>query len=204
MLEDLDELTSQAVAWYWQARTRQSERQRKGRKPDQGLRAAVTGGAQMDGFIALLTELIERAGVSREFVFTSSGVELVVVGKGKLHVSLDFVVKVSKERLGSRLSVPIVDALAARTELTVPGADLEFKTEPQVSMETLVVRLDSLAVTARSLAEELETGDGTLQLLLRDRALYDDLRKTADDVDDLVNDIRENPRKYINLKFELF
>jgi len=73
-----------------------------------------------------------------------------------------------------------------------------------VSMETLVVRLDSLAVTARSLAEELESGDGTLQLLLRDRALYDDLRKTADDVDELVNDIRANPRKYINLKFELF
>jgi hypothetical protein len=39
---------------------------------------------------------------------------------------------------------------------------------------------------------------------MEDRRLYDDLRKAADNLDDLVSDIRANPRKYINLKFELF
>ena len=43
-----------------------------------------------------------------------------------------------------------------------------------------------------------------MQLLMEDRRLYDDLRRTADNVDDLINDIRANPRKYINLKVELF
>jgi len=41
-------------------------------------------------------------------------------------------------------------------------------------------------------------------LLLEDRRLYDDLRHTADNIDDLIQDIRDNPRKYINLKVELF
>ena len=67
-----------------------------------------------------------------------------------------------------------------------------------------VQQLDTLAQSARSFASTLEEGEGTLQLMMEDRRLYDDLRKTADNLDDLINDIRANPRKYINLKVELF
>ncbi|MGD8605585.1 MAG: MlaD family protein, partial [Anaerolineales bacterium] len=68
-------------------------------------------------------------------------------------------------------------------------------------IDALVNRLDSVAVVARKLADELESNEGTLQLLLKDPRLYDDLRRTADNIDDLVSDIKANPRKYINLKF---
>jgi len=70
--------------------------------------------------------------------------------------------------------------------------------------DNFVMQLDSIAASARRFAEVLENEDGTLQLFLQDRRLYDDLRRTADNVDDLVTDIRDNPRKYINLKVELF
>ncbi|HUV30801.1 MAG TPA: MlaD family protein [Acidobacteriota bacterium] len=73
-----------------------------------------------------------------------------------------------------------------------------------VGMEFFVQQLDTLALSARGFAEMLDNEEGTLQLLLEDRRLYDDLRRTADNIDDLVKDIRENPRKYINLKVELF
>lgn len=72
------------------------------------------------------------------------------------------------------------------------------------NMETLVIRLDTVASTARRLADAIETHEGTIQLLLEDRRLYDDLRQTADNIDDLINDIKANPRKYINLKIQLF
>ena len=72
------------------------------------------------------------------------------------------------------------------------------------NVETLVVRLDTVASTARRLADAIETHEGTIQLLLEDRRLYDDLRQTADNLDDLINDIKANPRKYINLKVQLF
>lgn len=47
--------TEKAVALYWKTRTGQRNRQVQTGKPDQGLRSAVTGGAQMDGFIELFT-----------------------------------------------------------------------------------------------------------------------------------------------------
>lgn len=36
---------------------------------DAGLRGAVTGGAQMDGFIHLFTEIIVDAGIDERYVF---------------------------------------------------------------------------------------------------------------------------------------
>lgn len=73
-----------------------------------------------------------------------------------------------------------------------------------INMEQFVQQLDTLSASARLFADRLDNSEGTLQLLMEDRRLYDDLRKTADNVDDLINDIRANPRKYINLKVELF
>lgn len=73
-----------------------------------------------------------------------------------------------------------------------------------VRMETFVSRLDSLSQSAKRFADALDTEDGTARLLLEDRALYDDLRRAAGNLDDLVNDIRTNPRKYINLQVKVF
>ena len=73
-----------------------------------------------------------------------------------------------------------------------------------IGFESFVNSLDTLSIATRRLARAFNEGDGTLQAMLEDRRLYDDLRKTADDLDDLILDIRQNPRKYINLKFELF
>lgn len=71
-------------------------------------------------------------------------------------------------------------------------------------LESLVSRFDTLSITARKFADRLDSNDGTLQALIDDRRLYDDLRQAADNLDDLINDIRANPKKYINLTVELF
>lgn len=73
-----------------------------------------------------------------------------------------------------------------------------------LKLEDFVYQLDTLSTSFRQFADNINNPEGTLQLLTEDRRLYDDLRKTADNIDDLVNDIRENPRKYINLKVEIF
>jgi hypothetical protein len=63
ILRDLPARAGRAVAHYWATRIAQRDRQKQTGKADQGLRSAVTGGAQMDGFIDLFTELITAAGV---------------------------------------------------------------------------------------------------------------------------------------------
>jgi phospholipid/cholesterol/gamma-HCH transport system substrate-binding protein len=73
-----------------------------------------------------------------------------------------------------------------------------------IKLERFTDQLDTLSASAREFADVLNNPDGTIQLLLEDRRLYDDLRRTADNIDDLINDIRANPRKYINLTVELF
>ncbi len=76
ILKNLPDRTAQAVARYWQTRAAQRKRQEKSGKADQGLRSAVTGGAQMDGFIDLFSELITQAGIPDRYIFRKKTVEL--------------------------------------------------------------------------------------------------------------------------------
>lgn len=71
----------------------------------------------------------------------------------------------------------------------------------------LVALLDDLEITTAHLnlfATDLSESEGTIRMLMEDRRLYDDLRTTAKNLDSLVNDIRENPKKYISFSVELF
>ena len=47
--------------------------------------------------------------------------------------------------------------------------------------------------------QKLEKGEGTAGKLLHDKELYDKLNQAVESVDLLVKDIKENPRRYINL-----
>jgi len=76
ILQNLPARTSKAVAHYWGTRTAQKRKQEQSGKADQGLRSAVTGGAQMDGFIDLFTELITGAGITERSIFRKKAVEL--------------------------------------------------------------------------------------------------------------------------------
>ena len=67
---------SKAVAHYWQTRAAQRMKQESGEKADQGLRGAVTGGAQMDKFIDLFTGIAIEAGIPASCVFRKKAVEL--------------------------------------------------------------------------------------------------------------------------------
>ena len=75
-IQHLTERVSRAVSHYWQTRSAQRRKQEEGGRADQGLRSAVTGGAQMDGFIDLFTELVTQAGIPESYIFRKRAVEL--------------------------------------------------------------------------------------------------------------------------------
>jgi hypothetical protein len=101
ILSDLPRQVREAVRFYWRTRTQQLEKQANSGSKDQGLRSAVTGGAQMDGFIELLTRLVLDAGIERSQVFYNERLELpgyfrptkkwdfLVVVKGQLVAALE-------------------------------------------------------------------------------------------------------------------
>jgi len=75
-LRDLTARAGLAVAHYWKTRAGQRDKQKQTGRADQGLRSAVTGGAQMDGFIDLFTELIMDSGIPELYIFRKKAVEL--------------------------------------------------------------------------------------------------------------------------------
>ena len=76
LIDNIGNHISDAVAHYWRTRKAQREKQKKRGVSDAGLRSAVTGGAQMDGFIRLFTEIIVDAGMEERYVFRKRLLEL--------------------------------------------------------------------------------------------------------------------------------
>jgi len=68
--------------------------------------------------------------------------------------------------------------------------------------ENITSVLDSLSLSLRVLTQRIEKGEGTLGQLINDKALYQDLQNTIKSVDELIKDIKANPKRYF--KFELF
>src|SRR6266404_3043783 len=98
-----------AIKQFWKTRTTQSETQGEssGTK-DAGARSAVTGGAQMDGFVNLVRDLLCEGGLPQAHVFCKKGVELpgwyrpekrwdlLIVSDGQLLAGIEF-----KSQVGS-------------------------------------------------------------------------------------------------------
>ena len=63
---------------------------------------------------------------------------------------------------------------------------------PSEKIENLAERLDSLTA--------LMTGDGTMGKLIRSDDLYEEVRQTNQALKSLIEDIEQNPQKYINIK----
>ena len=99
-LSELSKYVPDAVKFYWQTRSQQLQKQKETGGSDQGSRSAVTGGAQMDGFIELLTRLVIEAGIDRSHIFYKDSLEL--PGYFRPNKRWDFLVVV-KEQLVAAL-----------------------------------------------------------------------------------------------------
>jgi len=76
IFDNLDTHLAQAIAHYWRTREAQKEKQKSRGVTDAGLRSAVTGGAQMDGFVNLVKAIMVEAGIREEFIFRKTSIEL--------------------------------------------------------------------------------------------------------------------------------
>jgi phospholipid/cholesterol/gamma-HCH transport system substrate-binding protein len=63
----------------------------------------------------------------------------------------------------------------------------------------LISRADGTVKEYEDVAVRLKTKDGTAGKLLNDREAYDKLMKMIESIDALINDLKANPKKYINL-----
>lgn len=76
-MDDLAPRVKKAVQHFWETRKQQAEKQGgKTGKKDAGSRTAVTGGAQMDGFVELVRDLLREAGAPDAAIICKRRTEL--------------------------------------------------------------------------------------------------------------------------------
>jgi len=92
-------------------------------------------------------------------------------------------------------------ALVERNKEKLQSSVDNFTTS-SAKLDTITTTLSSLSVSLKNLTQKIESGQGTFGKLVNDSTLYNDLRKTTNNLDELVTDIKKNPKKY--LKVSLF
>ena len=72
------------------------------------------------------------------------------------------------------------------------------------NMETALESLGTSLSDLNDVSGKLRRGEGTLGRLIYDERLYSNLERTLTSVDSLIEDIRKDPKRYLNVDFSLF
>lgn len=97
--------------------------------------------------------------------------------------------------------VPIIDDLSAGK-----GTAGKFLKDEQLYADArdTLARFNSTAARVENIVSSAERGEGTVGKLLKDDALYNNINQISSEGTKLVYDFRQNPKKYLTIKFELF
>ena len=77
------------------------------------------------------------------------------------------------------------------------SANLDIAAEGFNSFASSAGSLDSSMKILQDIVNELNEGKGTLGKLLKDDTLYENMNEVVSDAKDLINDVKENPTKYV-------
>ena len=101
------------------------------------------------------------------------------------------------------------------SDLKVMGSNLEQGFEPKLTkIDSILVKMDNFSnqlepaskglesfeksmTTLQLLVEDMNQGKGSLGKLLKDESLYDNLNEVVDNTNELINDVKDNPAKYV-------
>jgi hypothetical protein len=97
-LNAFDAMTNDAVKHFWKSRATAAENQKEREIADQGNRSSVTAGKNLDGFIAMIKQLIIDNGISDAEIYADGKTELILPGFFRPTKNWDLLV-VSKKRL---------------------------------------------------------------------------------------------------------
>jgi len=140
--ENIEEMIGAAVSHYWDTRLSQQEKQKKSGKVDYGLRGAVTGGGQMDGFIELFARLIISTGLDAHFIQRKGALDLpgyfrptkewdlLVVKDGKLIAAIEAKSQAGPS-FGNNFNNRTEEAMGSALDLWTAYREGAFHTSPQ-------------------------------------------------------------------------
>ncbi len=159
-MSNLQEGLARAVRHFWLTRKRQEKSQgRRSGKRDQGSRSAVTGGAQMDGYVRLISELLVESGISDATIYRKQNIELpgffrptkewdlLVVVNGQLQASIEFKSQVGPS-FGNNYNNRTEEALGSATDLLTAYREGAFRDSPRPWLGYVMLLEETLRSTA--------------------------------------------------------
>jgi phospholipid/cholesterol/gamma-HCH transport system substrate-binding protein len=90
--------------------------------------------------------------------------------------------------------------------LTSVSSDLKevSKELSEMDIATTFAAVDETVNNLKQLTAKINSDDNSLGLLLNDTQLHDNLSETLDTAAKLLEDIRQNPKRYLSVKLRLF
>ena len=134
---NLDEQLAMAVQHFWTTRDSQALKQAEAGQADAGTRSSVTGGAQMNGFVHLIRDLLIHGGIAESAIYCRRNVELpgwfrpekcwdlLVVVSGCLIAAIEFKSQVGS--FGNNYNNRTEEALGSATDIWAAYREGAFK-----------------------------------------------------------------------------
>ncbi len=135
---DLEKRVASAVQHFWFTREQQTNKQVEEGRRDQGARGAVTGGAQLDGFINLVADLLTERGLPETAIIRKRNVvlpgyyrptkewDLLVVFEGQLIATIEFKSQIGPS-FGNNYNNRTEEAIGSAVDLWAAYRDGAFK-----------------------------------------------------------------------------
>lgn len=95
-----------------------------------------------------------------------------------------------------------VPGMMTRTDSILYNANTLAKNLNQIDVAGTVARVDETLANVEEFTRQLNSNQGTLGLLIRDPALYNNLNSTMRSADSLLIDLKAHPKRYVH--FSLF
>lgn len=92
-----------------------------------------------------------------------------------------------------------VPALMTKTDNVLSNTAQLTENLAAIDVASTKAQIDQTIANVDAITQKLNKSDGTLGLLMNDATLYNRLTGTMQSADQLLNDFREHPRRYINV-----
>ena len=173
--------------------------------PGGTIQGGINGGAlgQMSNMIPTVTQILPKI----DSIVTSLNILLAnpAIANSLQNVeTMTSGLTVTTQRLNNLLaglerSVP---GMMNRADSVLDNANLLAKNINQIDIAGTVARVDETLSNVEQFTAQLNNNEGTLGLLMRDPALYNNLNSTMRSADSLLIDLKAHPKRYVH--FSLF
>lgn len=83
--------------------------------------------------------------------------------------------------------------------ITKANSMIDKTTSTLEGLDGTITSLDATVKNLNSITEKMNSGDGSLGQLMNDKKLYDNITETSKNISLLLQDLRLNPKRYVNI-----